>query len=377
LFERVGEGTVLKPTLDYGIGHRTFVNSKSVLLDRELGVRVFFVRRYSQQASAFLRHAGLRQPHAGRCVPQTSTEDAPLRETHCAMTRLFLLLAAGAIAIGFAPIFVRLATTGPIATAFWRMALAVPVLWMFMRLQNNPSSPLLTFRAPLVWLAGLAFALDLAAWHFSIRLTSVTNATLLANCAVLLVPLFSWLFLRRSIRSSTIGCGLLAFLGMTLLSSPSLRTGPHRLLGDALAILTAGFYAVYLIVIAVARKRAAASSLAFASSLLSSLTLLPLVPLAGEKLLPSAAADWIWLMGLALISQVFGQTAIAHALGRIPPAQAAVGLLIQPVSAAVFAWVLFGESMSGLQLFGGALVLASITAVRVFERTPKPTNKVD
>ena len=66
------------------------------------------------------------------------------------MTRLFLLLAAGAIAIGFAPIFVRLATTGPIATAFWRMALAVPVLWMFMRRQNDASSPLLTFRAPLV-----------------------------------------------------------------------------------------------------------------------------------------------------------------------------------------------------------------------------------
>ena len=284
------------------------------------------------------------------------------------MTRLFLLLAAGAIAIGFAPIFVRLATTGPVATAFWRMALAVPVLWMFMRLQNDASSPLLTFRAPLVWLAGFAFALDLTAWHFSIRLTSVTNATLLANCAVLLVPLFSWFFLRRPIRSSTIGCGLLAFLGMTLLSSPSLRAGPHRLSGDALAILTAGFYAVYLIVIAVARERATASSLAFASSLLSSLMLLPLVPLAGEKLLPSAAADWVWLIGLALISQVFGQTAIAHALGRIPPAQAAVGLLIQPVSAAVFAWVLFGESMSGLQLFGGALVLASITAVRFFER---------
>jgi drug/metabolite transporter (DMT)-like permease len=97
-----------------------------------------------------------------------------------------------------------------------------------------------------------------------------------------------------------------------------LHTGPHRLLGDALAIVT--------------------------------------------------ATDWVWLIGLALISQVFGQTAIAHALGRIPPAQAAVGLLIQPVSAAVFAWVLFAESMSGLQLLGGALVLASITAVRVLER---------
>jgi drug/metabolite transporter (DMT)-like permease len=284
------------------------------------------------------------------------------------MTRSFFLLFAGAIAIGFAPIFVRLASTGPISTAFWRMALAVPVLWMFVRQQNDASSALVAFRSSLVWLAGLAFALDLATWHFSIRLTSVTNATLLANCAVLLVPLFSWVFLRRPVGSRTLGCGLLAFFGMVLLSSPSLRTGSARLLGDALAVLTAGFYAVYLLVMSVARERATASSLAFASSLLSTLTLLPIVPLAGEKLFPSAVSDWAWLIGLALISQVFGQTAIAHALGRIPPAQAAVGLLVQPVSAAVFAWVLFGESMSGLQLLGGALVLASITAVRLFER---------
>jgi drug/metabolite transporter (DMT)-like permease len=44
------------------------------------------------------------------------------------------------------------------------------------------------------------------------------------------------------------------------------------------------------------------------------------------------------------------------------------GLLIQPVSTALFAWVLFHESLSGLQLFGGALVLIAITAVRLFER---------
>jgi drug/metabolite transporter (DMT)-like permease len=226
----------------------------------------------------------------------------------------------------------------------------------------------IAFRSPLIWLAGLAFALDLSAWHFSIRLTSVTNATLLANCAVLLVPLLSWVFLRRTVRPSTIGCGMLAFLGIALLSSPSLRAGNNRIAGDALALITALFYAVYLIAIAIARERTAASSLALASSLVSSLALLVLVPLAGEKLFPPAAADWVWLLGLALISQVFGQTAIAHALGRIPPAQAAIGLLIQPVSAAVFAWVLFGESMSGLQLLGGALVLVSITAVRLFER---------
>jgi drug/metabolite transporter (DMT)-like permease len=285
---------------------------------------------------------------------------------HGMMTRPFLLLVAGAVAIGFAPIFVRLSSAGPVATAFWRMALAVPVLWMLASRQNVSAAG--TFRSPIIWLAGLAFALDLTAWHFSIRLTSVTNATLLANCAVLLVPLLSWLFLRRAVRLSTIGCAALAFAGIVLLSSPSLDTVGQKLWGDALALVTAVFYAIYLIAIAVARERVAASSLALASSLLSSLALVAIVPLAGEKLLPPAALDWLWLLGLALISQVFGQTAIAHALGRIPPAQAAIGLLIQPISAAVLAWVLFGEAMSGRQLLGGGLVLASITAVRLCER---------
>jgi drug/metabolite transporter (DMT)-like permease len=282
------------------------------------------------------------------------------------MTPSFLLLVAGAIAIGFAPIFVRLAATGPIATAFWRMALAVPILWIISRHQNALGKG--AWRSPWIWVAGLAFALDLAAWHFAIRLTSVSNATLLANCAVLLVPPLAWLFLRRAIRLSTIGYGVLAFLGMALLSSPSFHVGGQQLLGDALALVTAAFYAAYLIAVATARQWFGASGLALASSLLSSLALLLFVPLAGEKLLPAVAIDWIWLVGLAVISQVFGQTAIAYAMGRIPPTQAAIGLLIQPVSAAVFAWVLFHESMSGLQLFGGGLVLIAITAVRLFDR---------
>ncbi len=162
---------------------------------------------------------GLRRKHCFREVMARALARPGLRkETAVAlgsrpsvMAPSFFLLVAGAIAIGFAPIFVRLAATGPIATAFWRMALAVPILWIISRHRNTLDKAML--RSPWIWVAGLAFALDLAAWHFAIRLTSVTNATLLANCAVLLVPPLSWLFLRRAIRLSTIAYGALAFVG--------------------------------------------------------------------------------------------------------------------------------------------------------------------
>jgi hypothetical protein len=64
------------------------------------------------------------------------------------------------------------------------------------------------------------------------------------------VPPLSRLFLRRAVRLSTIGYGALAFLGIALLSSASLRVGGEQLLGDALALITATFYAAYLVAVA-------------------------------------------------------------------------------------------------------------------------------
>ena len=42
-------------------------------------------------------------------------------------------LVLGAIAMGASPIFVRLADVGPFASAFWRMALAIPFLWGWLK----------------------------------------------------------------------------------------------------------------------------------------------------------------------------------------------------------------------------------------------------
>ena len=47
--------------------------------------------------------------------------------------------------------------------------------------------------------AGLLFAGDLAFWHWSIVLTSVANAVLLANCAPIFVALAVWLRLSKKI----------------------------------------------------------------------------------------------------------------------------------------------------------------------------------
>ena len=88
----------------------------------------------------------------------------------------FACLLAGGCGIAFAPIFVRLSDTGPVASAFWRCALAVPVLWIWLLAWRGKSEDGEMPLAPLA-LAGLFFAADLGVWHFSILYTSVATAT--------------------------------------------------------------------------------------------------------------------------------------------------------------------------------------------------------
>src|SRR3972149_10556109 len=63
--------------------------------------------------------------------------------TRLYMTRMALIaLFGGAVAIAFAPIFVRLSQGGPSATAFWRLSLVLPALALWTALeQRAPQAP--------------------------------------------------------------------------------------------------------------------------------------------------------------------------------------------------------------------------------------------
>jgi hypothetical protein len=84
----------------------------------------------------------------------------------------FGALVGGAMAMGVSPIFVRWADVGPFASAFWRVALALPLLWLWMRFSER-SLPRRRFSWPTL-LAGLAFTGDLLFWHSAILHTSTT-----------------------------------------------------------------------------------------------------------------------------------------------------------------------------------------------------------
>lgn len=271
-----------------------------------------------------------------------------------------LALLCGATCIALSPIWVRVADVGPTASAFWRVTLAVPLLWGIVAVAPS-SRAAVRGGGPLLIAAGLAFAGDLAFWHWSIQYTSVANSTLLANLASIFVTLAAWVLWRqRPSALFLIGLGC-ALAGVGALVRSSLEFSPRALLGDGLGLVTAMFYAWYLLSVKGLRDRGAATlRLMAVTTTLTAALLLPVALASGETLLPASARGWLILLGLAWVSHSAGQGLIAYALAHLPAAFSSVGLLFQPVMAAAFAWLLLGEPLVALQVAGGAVVLAGI-----------------
>jgi drug/metabolite transporter (DMT)-like permease len=97
------------------------------------------------------------------------------------------------MAIGFAPIGLRLSEFGPQATGFWRMLFALPVIAAVIYLQGGKLSRPSVFSI----VAGIFFGLDIAFWHASLVLTSVANATFIVNLGNASVGIVAWIVLKE------------------------------------------------------------------------------------------------------------------------------------------------------------------------------------
>ena len=218
-------------------------------------------------------------------------------------------------------------------------------------------------RAPL-FLAGLFFAGDMGFWHWSIAYTSVANATLLANTAPVFVVIGGWLLFRRRVRPGFLAGLALAMGGTVVLMRTSVSAGDDHLLGDLLGVITGAFYAAYLMTVERLRARYSTATIMAHAVPASALVMLIASLAFGETMAAVMLAGWAVLLGVAVVSQVLGQSLIAFGLARLPVAFASVSLLVQPLFAAGLAWMLLGEAVGPIQGVGVLAVLVGIAIAR-------------
>lgn len=290
---------------------------------------------------------------------------APPRIAFPALIAANLFLAAG-------PWMVRLADVGPVAAAFWRLALAAPFLFLIAAWQTNGRFVSGRGTLALLVLGGLFFAADLAAWHEGIVRTKLANATLFGNFASFLFAIYGFFLLRSLPRRVQVLALLLAAAGTALLLGGSYELSPRHFTGDLLALLAGVFYFFYLVAVDRARRTMAPMPVLAVATAVGALPLLVFALALGEPVLPT---NWTQVVLLSIGSQLIGQGLLVYAMGHLSPVIVGLGLLTQPVAAAAIGWTVYGERMGVGDALGAVLIAAALVLIRIPPRrlaTPAP-----
>jgi drug/metabolite transporter (DMT)-like permease len=277
----------------------------------------------------------------------------------------FPALLIGSSALAFGPWLVRLTGVGSVAAGFWRLALALPFLFVLARLTRQPVHWPGRRLAVLVALAGFFFAADLAAWHAGIHMTKLGNATLFGNTSSFVFAIWG-LWLARRLPSFSQGAALLlAALGAALLMGSSAELSARNLKGDLLALFAGVLYFGYLVCVQQARGKLQPLPLLFIASALGAAMLLPVSLALGEQIIPG---NWTFVIILALSSQVIGQGLLVYAIGALPPLVVGLTLLTQPAISALVGWLAYGETLSPIDWVGAAAIAVALVLVRLPQR---------
>jgi drug/metabolite transporter (DMT)-like permease len=280
----------------------------------------------------------------------------------------YLVLGAAQLAVGAAAIFARFALggAGALAVAAARLAIAAIVLLCIARVRPKHAAPTKR-QATILACAGIAMAAHFAGWIASLEYTTVAISTLFVATTPIFTACYDAVVLRRglSLRS------LLAFAGggagLAMVVAFNHTAPPHpgsEWLGGSISI------AAYFILVREVREELGTRTIVTHTYTWAAVVLV-LAALLARQTPPAidAYAAWAGIAAMAFISQLLGHTALNASLRWFSPSAISFSTLLEPVSAAVLALVIFHETLSQLSILGGIVLLASVAVFLNEERS--------
>jgi drug/metabolite transporter (DMT)-like permease len=276
-----------------------------------------------------------------------------------------LIATLGAACISSSAILVTLAHAGAITTAFFRCALALPVLIPLAVVEQRRLGPRPLTSRLVAAIAGLFLAVDLVLWNHAIADVGAGVATVLGNLQVLFVAVFAWLVLRERPSRRYLVMLPIVLVGVVLVAGMvgSHAAGLHPLAGIGFGVGTSAAYACFLLILRTTSGQAphVAGQLADATVGATAGAILLGLPFGGIQF----DIGWPalgWLLLLALLSQTVGWLLITSSLPMLPAAISSLLLLLQPAAAMVLADVILGERPTLAQDAGALLVCLGVLA---------------
>ncbi len=291
------------------------------------------------------------------------------------MNRLLLLLAVVLVSTAGLLAHRALAEATPLAVAAWRLGLAalffLGVSLFGPRSSRPPALPL----SPAAWarlaVGGVCLALHFVTWFAALDRTSIARATLLACTTPLWTTLGAFGLGRRRPALRDLAALVLAGMGLWLVTQGGTQSPTQAtLLGDALGLSAGLLFGAYLLLMEGLHVQLPAQRQVTVAYTVAAAILWAALLAQGGATLSYSPGVWGALLGMALGPQIIGHTLLNVSLRHFSSSVVGFAILLEPVIAAVLAWVLVGQYLTPAQMGGGLLILAGLAFV-ISRQTPK------
>ena len=293
--------------------------------------------------------------------------------------QIAIVLVVGVIGVSLAAIWIRLAIDAAIPNnkmgfslflAASRLIVAALILLLTRKNLKLPETKPQAYYYALT--AGACLAIHFATWITSLAYTSIAASTVLVTTNPIWVGLFSWWWYREKLtRQGIIAIGIALIGGMIIAIADNNSSGSYSnlLLGDILALMGAVMSSLYIIFGSQAQRVGlnTGNYIAIAYST-AAVCLFPLPFLADTSYFGYGGQVYLYVLMMAVMSQVVGHTSLNWALRWVSPTLVSLSLLFEPVVASLVGAIVFEEIPSSYSLLGGLIVLLGIA---IFLRTER------
>lgn len=266
----------------------------------------------------------------------------------------------GAMAIfGTIGLFVRSISVSSAELALYRAVMAALLLsGYFLLTKNRINLRAIGRELPLLLLSGMAMGVNWILLFEAYKYTTVSVATLSYYFAPVLVTLACPLLFKEKMGSRQWLCFGMSTLGLVLITGVGdLAAGSNHLAGVAFGLGAAVFYATVML-LNKCIKGVSGLQRTYLQFLAAIAILLPYVLLSGGFTLGTLdASGWVNLLLVGCLHTGLAYCMYFPALKELPGQETAILSYIDPLLACVLSVALLGESMSAVQVLGGALIL--------------------
>ncbi len=277
------------------------------------------------------------------------------------MTKRYLLLATGVIAVSFAALLIRLAEAPALVIAAYRLCLAslvlAPVGWR----QSGGEIRRLAGRDILLMIcAGICLAVHFGLWITSLKFTSVATSVVLVTASPVFLAIASRFLFHQQLSRLAVGGIVISLGGAAIISLGNWQMGEQDFTGAMLAL--GGALAISGYLLAGQRLRVRVAMLTYNAMVFSTaaICLLAVVLIYSYPLAGYSGKTYLMMALLAVVPQLLGHSTLNWSLRYVPATLVAVAVLGEPAGATLWAFLFLGETPSWLEIAGSILILSGI-----------------